>query len=297
MSIADIPVEYGRRAAAGRSEVRGELLRELVRSPTFIVGALIVLWSDHLRDLRQLRSRRTDPYAQNLLGINKAPSSAHLFGTDQLGRDMFSRVIIGLARHSDHRAARDAARHRARAPSSGWSWGTSAAWSTTCSADSSRRSWRCRSSSPAMIASCALGRSNLELIIVIGLAVHAADRPHRARRGAARARARLRLGGAAARRGVAVHHVRRDPPERVRADHGRVHGPPRLRDLRRRSRCRSSASGSSPRRRTGGSRSRPTTARSRAGYWWEVLFDALAIVSLVVAVNLISDAVEGVLER
>ena len=34
-----------------------------------------------------------------------------------------------------------------------------------------------------------------------------------------------------------------------------------------------------------------------AGYWWEVLFDALAIASLVVAVNLISDAIEGVLER
>ncbi len=34
-----------------------------------------------------------------------------------------------------------------------------------------------------------------------------------------------------------------------------------------------------------------------AGYWWEVLFDALAIASLVVAVNLISDSIEGALER
>ena len=34
-----------------------------------------------------------------------------------------------------------------------------------------------------------------------------------------------------------------------------------------------------------------------AGYWWEVLFDALAIISLVVAVNLISDSIEGVFER
>ena len=30
-----------------------------------------------------------------------------------------------------------------------------------------------------------------------------------------------------------------------------------------------------------------------AGYWWEVLFDALAIASLVVAVNLISDRSSG----
>jgi peptide/nickel transport system permease protein len=34
-----------------------------------------------------------------------------------------------------------------------------------------------------------------------------------------------------------------------------------------------------------------------AGYWWEVLFDALAIATLVVSVSLISDAVEGVFER
>ncbi len=34
-----------------------------------------------------------------------------------------------------------------------------------------------------------------------------------------------------------------------------------------------------------------------AGFWWEVLFDALAIATLVVSVSLISDAVEGVFER
>jgi peptide/nickel transport system permease protein len=33
------------------------------------------------------------------------------------------------------------------------------------------------------------------------------------------------------------------------------------------------------------------------GYWWEVLFDALAIASLVVGVNLVSDGIEAVLER
>jgi peptide/nickel transport system permease protein len=33
-----------------------------------------------------------------------------------------------------------------------------------------------------------------------------------------------------------------------------------------------------------------------AGYWWETLFPALAIASLVVAVNLVADAISGVLE-
>ena len=32
-----------------------------------------------------------------------------------------------------------------------------------------------------------------------------------------------------------------------------------------------------------------------AGYWWETLFPALAIASLVVAVNLIADSIESVL--
>jgi peptide/nickel transport system permease protein len=33
------------------------------------------------------------------------------------------------------------------------------------------------------------------------------------------------------------------------------------------------------------------------GAWWTVVFDAMAIASLVVAVNLVADAIQGVLER
>ena len=39
MSVIDVPVEAAGALEAGRSEARGEVLRELVRSPTFIVGA------------------------------------------------------------------------------------------------------------------------------------------------------------------------------------------------------------------------------------------------------------------
>jgi len=33
-----------------------------------------------------------------------------------------------------------------------------------------------------------------------------------------------------------------------------------------------------------------------AGYWWEVLFDALAIASLVIGVNMIANSVESALD-
>src|ERR1700733_14121551 len=36
-----------------------------------------------------------NPYTQNLAATLKSPSSSYLFGTDQLGRDLFSRVVAG----------------------------------------------------------------------------------------------------------------------------------------------------------------------------------------------------------
>jgi peptide/nickel transport system permease protein len=68
--------------------------RLLLRKPTFLIGAgILVFWVvcaifGHL-------IAPFDPLAQQLLDKNAAPSGAHWFGTDPLGRDVLSRVIVG----------------------------------------------------------------------------------------------------------------------------------------------------------------------------------------------------------
>jgi peptide/nickel transport system permease protein len=95
VSIAEIPVESAGAVTAGQSAgTRAEFLRNLTHSKTFKVGAGIVgFWI--LAAIFGNLLVPQDPLAQNLLGINKAPSGSHWFGTDQLGRDMFARVITG----------------------------------------------------------------------------------------------------------------------------------------------------------------------------------------------------------
>ncbi len=68
--------------------------RLLVRRPTFLAGAAILLfWL--VCAVFGSAIAPDNPLAQQLLAVNHVPSSAHWFGTDQLGRDVLSRVIVG----------------------------------------------------------------------------------------------------------------------------------------------------------------------------------------------------------
>jgi peptide/nickel transport system permease protein len=87
-SAAGVPVAQ---AAARRPSTPWRLL---LRRPTFLVGALVLLFWVVCAVFGTAIAPH-DPFAQQLLATNNPPSGAHWFGTDQLGRDVFSRVIVG----------------------------------------------------------------------------------------------------------------------------------------------------------------------------------------------------------
>ena len=73
---------------------RFERLRLLWRSPAFLVGLFIVLFWIFC-SLFGSYIVPVDPFADDLLSSLTPPAADHWFGTDQLGRDMFGRVIVG----------------------------------------------------------------------------------------------------------------------------------------------------------------------------------------------------------
>ncbi|KIQ04040.1 D-ala-D-ala transporter subunit [Agrobacterium tumefaciens] len=66
----------------------------LLRSPTSTFG-LIVLAILILAAILAPLLATHDPYVQDLTNVLKAPGDGHLFGTDELGRDIFSRLVFG----------------------------------------------------------------------------------------------------------------------------------------------------------------------------------------------------------
>ena len=80
---------------SGASQVRREQWRELRKSKTFLVGATILgFWI--VCAVIGYRVVPHTPFEQDLLHTNASPSTEHWFGTDQIGRDVFARVITGV---------------------------------------------------------------------------------------------------------------------------------------------------------------------------------------------------------
>ena len=81
-------------ARSEASVARRERVRLLLRSPSFLVGAAIILFWLACALLGD-RITPFDPRFDQTPEISQAPSGEHWFGTDRLGRDVFSRVLAG----------------------------------------------------------------------------------------------------------------------------------------------------------------------------------------------------------
>jgi len=76
------------------SMARRERVRVLLHSKSFIAGAIIVGFFVFCAIFGELLVLQ-DPFASNPLNQLQSPSANYWFGTDRLGRDVFSRVIVG----------------------------------------------------------------------------------------------------------------------------------------------------------------------------------------------------------
>lgn len=70
------------------------VLRFLLRSPTSAFGLVVIGALVFLAIFAPILATH-DPYAQNLNNVLQPPGGGHFFGTDELGRDIYSRLLHG----------------------------------------------------------------------------------------------------------------------------------------------------------------------------------------------------------
>ena len=81
-------------AATPPAAARAHLLRRLLRRPSAAVGLVVIVAFVGIAIFAPFLAPY-DPIATDFGAVRKAPSAAHWFGTDEIGRDVLSRVIFG----------------------------------------------------------------------------------------------------------------------------------------------------------------------------------------------------------
>jgi peptide/nickel transport system permease protein len=81
----------GLRSAA---DYLGTIVRHLAGNPSSLFGLVVISVLVVLAVFAPLIATQ-DPYLQNLQDVLQPPSAAHFFGTDEVGRDVFSRIVYG----------------------------------------------------------------------------------------------------------------------------------------------------------------------------------------------------------
>jgi peptide/nickel transport system permease protein len=280
--------------AAAPKTPRFERSTALLRSPTFVVGALILLfWVACALVGHALVPQ--DPYASDPLNSLTPPDATHWFGTDQLGRDVFARVIVG---------ARDILTIAPLATLLGTLAGTATGlvvgyfdgWVDNVIGRVIDALLALPLVIVALLALAAVGASNATVIIVIGLTF--APITARTVRSAVFAERNLDYVLAAQLRGENAFYIMfaeilpnvLQPiivEATVRLGYA-IFAVATLSFL---------GFGIQPPSADWGLALSESYTLMAGGAWWTVVFDAAAIASLVVGVNLVADAVEGVLDR
>ncbi|HEY6892621.1 MAG TPA: ABC transporter permease [Rhodanobacteraceae bacterium] len=81
-------------AGARAPNLRVGVLRRLLRRPSALVGMVVIL-AFVIVALFAPWIAPNDPIATSFSSVRKAPSAVHWFGTDEIGRDVLSRVVFG----------------------------------------------------------------------------------------------------------------------------------------------------------------------------------------------------------
>jgi peptide/nickel transport system permease protein len=273
---------------------RFEHAKALLRSPTFLVGMLILLFWVACALVGHLLVPQ-DPYASDPLNSLTPPDATHWFGTDQLGRDVFARVIVG---------ARDILTIAPLATLLGTVAGTAVGlmvgyfdgWVDNVVGRVIDAVLALPLVIVALLALAAVGASNITVILVIGITFT----PMTARtvRAAAFAERNLDYVLAAQLRGENAFYIMfaeilpnvLQPiivEATVRLGYA-IFSVATLSFL---------GFGIQPPSADWGLALSESYTLMAGGAWWTVVFDAAAIASLVVGVNLVADGVQGVLER
>ncbi len=268
-------------------------LRLLLRSPAFVLGALILLaWIACA--LAGAWIAPYDAYASDPLSSLTPPDHAHWCGTDQLGRDICSRVIVG-ARDILTIAPLATLAGTLAGAALGLLTGYLEGWAGTLLARALDAVLALPLVIVALLVLAAVGASNLAVVLVIGITF--APLVARTVRAAVLAERHLDYVAAARLRGERALYVMFAeilpnvwPPivveATVRLGYA-IFAVATLSFL---------GFGIQPPSADWGLALAESYALLAGGAWWSVAFDALAIASLVVAVNLIADSLREVLQ-
>lgn len=82
------------RKSSPQAEAFKTFMKRLLKNKAAIVGGLIILFIIFVGIFGPFLVK-TDPNAQNILNKLQPPSKEHWFGTDNFGRDIFSRIVNG----------------------------------------------------------------------------------------------------------------------------------------------------------------------------------------------------------